>query len=377
MIRVLSFSLWFIVLGIYQSSFGYPTGHTEAMMAGAGIALPASPGNSLFNPAGLGFLNTNKLSVTVSGNALEQQRVEFSGLNTSGSSTNLRPTLANTIFPVGNNYASFFVAAPIISKIVQPSNFSLGGTYDVNSHLSMNVNALVGGISYSGLFNPDLAWGIVLGGLYINQEVNSYYVIKNSTSLTTQFTQSYTKYTQAAIFPGLLWKATDWYNLGITVSVATPSMLGSSEYYNSQTTSSTPTTPIETTRSYDPSVTSYYDVGLGQLFKIQNHSILLDVNYESPQEQKNQDNETIKGNDKWNYAIGWRGPKNQRWMPLAGFSYSNNQNTETLLYTLGCSISQRENEVVLGAYFQKDNAQEKGASAQETIGLVFSSQVFY
>lgn len=353
----------------------FPVGHTEALMANTGAALSASPGNAIYNPAGLGFLDDNNVSITLSGNALEQQSFEIPNMGNS-STVIIRPTLASTTSPLAKGHASIFIANPVAFNVSQSHSLPLTG-YNLALRLALKSNILMGGFAYGRPWDDTLAWGFTLGGIYTTQETYTYSQVTGPTSLATQYSQTFQKEIQPLAIAAALWKPTDFYNLGINISFQSSPLLSEGAYYSSSTNSSTPTTPQEESRSYTPSRTSSVGAVLGQKFKISAQELYVDVSYSGGSNAKDYNGDNKKTDENFVYSLGWKMPTANKWQPVAGLAYSKLANSEAQLYSAGLIIKQRANEIVIGSYYYKVLPSANNQSAIDVIGLMFSSQVFY
>lgn len=372
------FAIFCSILFYSQLSFSemtFPVGHIEALMANTGAAISGSPGNAIYNPAGLGFLDDNNVSITLSGNALEQQSFEIPNMGNS-STVIIRPTLASTTSPLAKGHASIFIANPVAFNVSQSHSLPLTG-YNLALRLALKSNILMGGFAYGRPWDDTLAWGFSLGGIYTTQETYTYTQVTGPSSLATQYSQTFQKEIQPLAVAAALWKPADIYNLGINISFQSSPLVSEGAYYSSSTNSSTPTTPQEESRSYAPSRTSSVGAVLGQKFKISAQELYLDVSYSGGSNAKDYNGDNKKTDENYVYSLGWKMPTANKWQPVAGLAYSKLANSEAQLYSAGLIIKQRANEIVLGSYYYKVLPSANNQSAIDVIGLMFSSQVFY
>ncbi|WP_413576916.1 hypothetical protein ACLVWU_02310 [Bdellovibrio sp. HCB290] len=368
-------ALLLLLAPITVCAFPFPIGHEEALMANVGVALPASSGNSLFNPAGLSFMTTDGLSVTVSGNALEQMRFELDGLDADDEQSNIRPTIANMIMPINKGYASVYVSNPIAVKILQ-SQMGSAGTID-HTRLSISSSVINAGAAYAHPINEKLGWGISAGGSYTLQEVNAYRYVNDSVTATTEYDHERLKNLQPIITPGILWEVTDGYYLGGTVSLLLPNIFAEGLSYKTQTNSNAPLNVTETLVIYNPSTTPSLKLSVGQLLRAFNQEFLLDINYSSFYEEKDAQGITRTTNELKDFGVGWRGSSFKNMKPLAGVSYSDQGHSDAYLYTAGVTVQHRQNLSAVGIYYQKNKPKREDTSPYDGIGLVFSSNVIY
>ncbi|WP_413586292.1 hypothetical protein [Bdellovibrio sp. HCB274] len=373
-----NFALTILVLltPLVAAAMPFPIGHEEALMANVGVALPASSGNSLFNPAGLSFMKTDGLSVTVSGNALEQMRFELDGMAADDEQSNIRPTIANIIVPLNKGYGSLYVSNPIAVKILQSQMGSPGGTID-HRRLSINSSVINAGAAYAHPINEKLGWGISAGGSYTLQEVNAYKYVNDTATATTEYDHERLKNLQPIITPGILWEATDFYTIGGTISLLLPNIFAEGLSYITTTDSNTPLDVTETLVVYNPGTTPSYKLSVGQMLKVYEQEFLLDITYSSSYEEKDSLGATRTTNELRDAGFGWRGNNYKNLRPLAGVSYSDQGHSDAYLYTAGLTIQNRQNLSAVGVYYQKNKPKRDDASPYDGIGLVFSSNVIY
>ncbi|WP_413559812.1 hypothetical protein [Bdellovibrio sp. HCB209] len=364
------------LLPLTSSANLFPIGHEEALMANVGTALPASPGNPLFNPAGMAFFTTNRLNITVSGNALEQHHFQLTGLDEDSQQSSIRPLLANSIFPVGTGYLSIYVTNPVAIKMLQSRMDTVSG-YNVHMRFSFDADVIQGGLAYANLINKNMGWGISLGADYSTQEQNIYTYIGTSSAVTTEYRHERKKYLQPTITPGFLWEISDSYKLGLSGTLKLPTVFAEGLFYGAETDSSTPTTVDESFVIYNPRISPSYKLSIGQLLKIYNQEFLLDVSYGSRIDSKDKAGASSSTSEYKDYGIAWRGSAFNKVKPLAGFAYTDQSTSESYLFTGGITIQDRANVFALGAYYQKNQPKVSNSSPYDGIGLMASSNVIY
>ncbi|WP_413586291.1 hypothetical protein [Bdellovibrio sp. HCB274] len=354
----------------------YPMGHQEALLGNAGVALPASPGNSIFNPAGLAFYETKGLNLTVSGNALEQQRFEMSGLESEDATFNIRPLLANSIVPVGRGYGSFYLAYPMSLNIQQVQSAQYSG-YGLQMRYSLDYDVIQMGLAYAGLLRKDFGWGLAVSASYASMVANSYYSVTNISGAVTNYQNSKTKYLQPSLRPGVLWEVNSWYNVGLTAELRLPLLMDENFVFKSATDSSTPSTVNTEKIIYKSETAASYSLTLGQKIQVSSNDVLLDVNFNDSYDYKGEGGKTESSPEVWIYSIGWTPSGKTKWKPALGFAFGNTGTSENQVYTAGVIVNERSNELVLGAYYQKNNPKVANTTPNSTIGLMFSSNVIY
>lgn len=361
----------------WAAAFILPVGHKEAFMASTGIAYEDSPGNPIYNPAGIGFRKSKDLSLTVSATALEKQRFELSGNfsdDSTGSDLNIRPMLAAGIYPLWDGQAAVFVANPAVVQIAQSQSEN---TDRASVRFSMNSDNIQGGVAYAALLNPDLSVGLALGIEYNTQKVYTYASQFDGAVAKTQYQQVRSKQVVLYLMPAVMWKATDWWTLGFTVQSAPVHIDSNADSFSSTTDSSNPTQIATQKNNFDPAGREPVEVSLGQQFKFLAQHIYLDLIYATASTGKDAAGSTLEQNDGWGASLGWRTEQFERLQPMAGVSYGKLPGSENYLYTAGVSIPTRQSELVLGGYYQKNVALESGSSPFESIGILFSTSVDY
>ncbi len=374
---VLISALSFISSKSFAVGYPLPVGHQESFMANTGAALEDSPGNVIYNPAGLGFRTSKDLNLTVSGNALGQQRFQLNGLEDETSDLKMRPLLAAGVYSMGDGFASVYIANPVSIKIIQGQNVTVGA---VNSRVALDIqfDVITGGVAYGALINKDFSWGIGAGLYYTTQEIHNYYsIVQSGVSAQTSYSESRAKSTKLILTPGIMLRAADFWTLGFSGQILPWNINSTASQLQSQTNSANPTQVTQSSLTYDPSPSFSYGLTLGQQLTLGNNHLYLDVNYSGKSTQKGSDGEEQKSPESWSYNFGWKNSTSEKWQPLAGFSYSDLNTSESYLATAGLSMMQRRNELVLGAYFQKNNPKVSSSSPSDSIGVMFSSNVAY
>ncbi|MBO9667510.1 MAG: hypothetical protein J7501_11945 [Bdellovibrio sp.] len=345
-------------------------------MANTGIALPGSPGNVIYNPAGMAFAAIAELNLTVSGNALEQQRFELDDLREENNSNiSIRPMMAASAFPLWNGYASLFVANPTSLKIVQGQNTVAGGT-TTRTTFRLESNAILFGASYASLINQSLGWGLTAGLTYTTQDYHSYTAFTTAGAAATAFRDNRTKVTQFHIDPGVMWKALPNWTLGFSVIYLPFSFNSDGNEFTSSTNSSSPTTVTQNNVDFDPDNSQEYVVNLGQEAVFGNQHILFDISYGSSATENSAQGKNTNP-EHWTYSAGWKSASNSKWQPIAGFAYTDYRRSENYLATAGIMLQQRKNELGIGGYYQKNNSKDPNSSPFEGFGVMFSSNVEY
>lgn len=372
---IIAFS--FITQKSLAVAYPFPVGHQESFMANAGVALEDSPGNVIYNPAGLGFRTTKDLSLTVSGNALGRQRFELSGMEPETSDLKMRPLLAAGVYAMGDGYASVFVANPISLKIVQGQTTSSGGE-DLRSSLNVEYDVITGGVAYGGLINKDLSWGLAGGFYYSTEEVRSYYSIKKSAVFAkTSLREDHGQTLRLILTPGLMWKVSDVWTVGLAGQIFPWNISSSGKQLSSSTDSANPTEVTESSTAFAPDPGVSYGLSLGQQLIFKQNNFFFDVNYSGKSSQTDSAGQNLKTLDFWSYSFGWKNKAFEKWQPLAGVSYTDQGDAEDYLLTAGAAVPERRNELVVGFYYQKIQPKVLSSSPSESIGIMFSSNVAY
>lgn len=142
-----------------------PAGHRESFMANAGSAMKSSPGNVLYNAAGLGFRDTDKMSLSVSGTALGNQNFSSAQFDTEPEEMTIRPLMAAGIYPTQVGTAAVFVANPINISLIGGTVTNSGGV-DITTLLQSKSEVVKIGAGFGALLGQRWSWGVT-GGLIL------------------------------------------------------------------------------------------------------------------------------------------------------------------------------------------------------------------
>ncbi|QDK39222.1 hypothetical protein [Bdellovibrio sp. NC01] len=357
--------------------YPFPTGNEEALMANTGIAFEDSPGNVLYNPAGLAYYNSHKLKLSVSGNAIEQQRFKLDEMSDS-SDPNIRPMLVTGIYPSERGTFALFVGNPLSYNVIQGSNSVISG-FDVKTSVTAQTNVILAGISYAIFLNENLSAGISTG---VTNQTSSVHSIGSASSggvvKSLAVSQSHTKEMHYFLNPGVLWKVNDNYKIGFTIFSLPFKISSSGDYYASTMNANDPTLNKQVTSSYDPDGRDAFSFGLGQQFNVNDQKFFFDINYSMSADQKDSDGTTTQLPEQTSYGVGWKGFNSTSWHPLAGFAYLDNRTSETYSGTGGITRVDGNSELSLGLYYNKGLTKGNSQNSPfDAYGIIFSSNVGY
>ncbi|WP_374029314.1 hypothetical protein [Bdellovibrio bacteriovorus] len=377
----LGFILLNVLVGTSAVAVDYPlpAGHREAFMANTGAAMVASPGNVLFNPAGLGFRDTDKLSLSVSGNAISSQKFDIPYQKIVPQEMTIRPTLAASIYPTTFGTGAFFVANPLAFQIIASSSQSLSGGYFLNSTQKVRQDAIVIGGSFGSSLGERFAWG-VSGGVQTGTDESTHYftLTQGGAYASTQFAQRDEKKTAIIVIPGIMAKVTEAWTVGLSMKLLPFFIESTATEFSSKLESTSPTTIQETVTTYDPQAEASMAVRLGQNFSlIGGNRVNLDVVYNSQSKTRNADGTIDTSAEDWFYAFGWRNTSPEGWEPLFGYARGESEPATSDLITAGVSITKRRNEIIVGAFHMGTTPKSENGSKFSSYGIMFSSNVAF
>lgn len=375
-----------LLLAFFGCSFSHavyfplPAGHREAFMANVGGAMESSPGNVLFNPAGLGFRGVDRLNLSVSGTAIAVQELTVPGYDMNPQDLSLRPLMATGIYGTEFGTAAVFVASPMAMDIIGSMNSTVGG-YDVSQFYSSSSQVIKMGGAFSSRWTEDMAWGIAGGLQFGNLNSHGYSKIKLGSNLySTIFSEGEEKRKALFLTPGIMIRPFDFWTVGFSAQVMPVFLESKGVEFTSTHAAATPTTVEENTYSYDPNGTSSIYLRLGQAFKLMGRNTMyLDITHSTASSTKSYDGDENKTSAYTTYALGWRNTSLEGWQPLLGYSYTSHEEQEMHLSTGGVSIIRGKSELILGAYYMASISSAESVAGPEYInyGIMFSSNVAY
>ncbi|WP_374000773.1 hypothetical protein [Bdellovibrio bacteriovorus] len=359
--------------------FPLPAGHREAFMGNAGGAMEASPGNALYNPAGLGFRSTNKLSLSVSGTALTNHEMRSGSNDLSPGDYSVRPLMASGIYPTSWGTAAVFVASPMMLSLSGAVNTQVG-VYENAALTSLDSQVLKVGAAFGSSRSESFAWGISSGLQVGNSRSHSYNKLRTGGNLyATMFTETENKLKGIFVLPGLQVKPTANWTLGASAQFM-PVMLESKAVdYSAIHYVATPTTVNEETVSYQPVGDSPYYLRIANGFNlIAGNDLFVDVTYTSESSMKDADGKVEKEDGFFIYSVGWRNKSFETWQPMAGYSHSALANSSNHLSSAGIAFVSGRSELILGGYYMTSVPKEaNGPLDYSSYGFMFSSNVAY
>ncbi len=358
--------------------FPLPAGHREAFMGNAGGAMESSPGNALYNPAGLGFRSTNKLSLSVSGTALTSHQMKNSSSDLSPSDYSVRPLLASGIYPTEWGTGAVFVASPMMLSLDGLLN-TQGGSYNSSTLTSLDSQLLKVGAAFGAAINDSISWGISSGLQLGDSRTHSYNKVSTGGNLyATIFTETENKNKGLFILPGIQIKPVANWTLGLSAQFI-PVMLESKAVdYTAVHYVATPNTVNEETVSYEPVKQSPYYLRLANGFNLlAGNDVFVDVTYTS--ESSLRDAEGVVENEESFvvYSVGWRNKSFESWQPMAGYSHTSINNSTNHLTSAGVAIVRGRSELILGGYYMASVPNEENVFEYSSYGFMFSSNVAY
>lgn len=358
--------------------FPLPAGHREAFMGNAGGAMESSPGNALYNPAGLGFRSTNKLSLSVSGTALTSHQMKNSSSDLSPSDYSVRPLLASGIYPTEWGTGAVFVASPMMLSLDGLLN-TQGGSYNSSTLTSLDSQLLKVGAAFGAAINDSISWGISSGLQLGDSRTHSYNKVSTGGNLyATIFTETENKNKGLFILPGIQIKPVANWTLGLSAQFI-PVMLESKAVdYTAVHYVATPNTVNEETVSYEPVKQSPYYLRLANGFNLlAGNDVFVDVTYTS--ESSLRDAEGVVENEESFvvYSVGWRNKSFESWQPMAGYSHTSINNSTNHLTSAGVAIVRGRSELILGGYYMASVPNEDNVFEYSSYGFMFSSNVAY
>nr|BFD68614.1 hypothetical protein HAGR004_36360 [Bdellovibrio sp. HAGR004] len=363
----------------YAIYFPLPAGHREAFMGNAGGAMEASPGNALYNPAGLGFRATNKLSLSVSGTALTQHEMKSGKSDLSPGDYSVRPLMASGIYPTSWGTGAVFVASPMMLSLngllSAPS-----GAYDVSSLTSLDSQVLKVGAAFGSSRSESFAWGISSGLQLGNSRSHSYTKLRTGGNLyATMFTETESRIKGVFVLPGLQFKPVAQWTLGLSAQFMPVLLESTAVDYTAVHAVATPNTVNEETVSYQPVGDSPYYVRLANGFNLlAGNDVFIDVTYTSESTTKDADGQVESDEAFFVYSVGWRNKSFESWQPMAGYSHSATGNVTNHLSSAGVAFVRGRSELILGGYYMTSVPKEANNTLDySSYGFMFSSNVAY
>lgn len=145
---------------IVQNNFLTPIGGIEGITGNTGVARRASVGNVIYNPAGLAYINTHKVSV--SGSAFSQNWVDIdiSGTSESIEYFQTTPSQITTVYHKGKLNFAFSILVPKVSKF--KTSFDLTS---VKSEVNYEDQETYAGPTVSLKLSEEFAIGLSIFGI--------------------------------------------------------------------------------------------------------------------------------------------------------------------------------------------------------------------
>lgn len=356
-----------------------PAGHRESFMANAGSAMKSSPGNPLYNAAGLGFRDTDKMSLSVSGTALGNQTFSGSQFDTEPEEMTIRPLMAAGIYPTRFGTAALFVANPINVSLIGGTASTSAGV-DITTLLQSKSEVIKIGAGFGAPLGERWAWGLS-GGLILDSTQHHSYSkwTQGGAFAATTFIEGSTKQRVVFLAPALMGQVTDHWTVALSMQALPLSLESTGREFVSTQRSDAPTTITQDSRRYDPHVEEPMTFNLGQSFAlIGGNMFYLDVAYLTESKSRDSDG-TIEDYDSyWSAAVGWRNTSMDSFEPLMGYARTELASGVNHLVSGGILLTRGRSELILGAYYMKNEPKDETNGMKfTTYGVMFSSNVAY
>jgi|GEM_PF-6148021 hypothetical protein len=363
--------LFLIKLSV-ASYFTVPVGYDEAFLGNAGVAASGTPGNVLYNPAGMAFL-ANAASVSLSGTSIAYQELDGSEFNRTTGTLKTSGFLTTVIFPVTEeiNMAAFWV---------YPGNtddsFRIEERSTTNRNVSENLvrTAAIGGLAYSKYLNAEWSAGfsIGVGWSEIDRRRNEV-TWDGTTSRLESLSQIESRY-DILLNPGMLWRAFEVYQTGVSLSWKALSLFNEGETYTAiQETNQT--TPNEATDLYTPRSHEFLSATWGHQLLLHQHLLFADLTYatHSPFESSF----TVTTKPYWALSLGWKTPRVDRFRYLSGLQVAQCDSMQSFLASFGLGFTQGKLEGNLGAFAHVTENRTNENVRSDIIGFLYSSSFDY
>lgn len=348
-----------------------PVGHQEALMGNTGIAHPASPGNPLFNAAGLAYFTDDLPNISVSGTLISNSDASSNAFDKSSNSLTSQSVLSVASFPIGYGIRiAPFYSYPQNSDFYGYSDNTTSGIRE-RQFESVNLKQALGGLSYSGFFVPDvLAWGFSVGVTWNETDVHTSQLQESAGSSRLTSTYDQKQRSQIELMPGLLWKATDELYLGMVAHLTPLEVFSTGTTFQQGQNSGSPTGEQET-RRYSPNLDKLIGVSLGQSFITNHFSFSTDLSYF--------EHEPLFNQSAWQAALGLKLPVINPVHLLSGFNYFRTRDYAQYILDGGLVVKRNTYEFLLGVTYKRiDSTNEAGFNLDsDSLGFLFSSTISY
>ncbi|UXR64141.1 hypothetical protein EZJ49_13830 [Bdellovibrio bacteriovorus] len=359
--------------------FPLPAGHREAFMGNVGGAMEASPGNALYNPAGLGFRSTNKLSLSVSGTALTSHEMKSEKSDLSPSDYSVRPLMAAGIYPTSMGTVAVFVASPMMLSL---GGFvdTQDGVYSTSSLSSMDSQLLKVGAAFGSSHGDSFSWGISSGVQLGNSKTHTYSKVRTGGNLyASVFAETESKMKGVFVLPGVQVKPMANWTVGFSAQFIPVMLESKSVEYTAVHYAATPNTVNEETDSFTPVNESPYYLRFANGFNLMaGNDVFVDVTYSSESSMNDSDGKVETDEAFFMYSIGWRNKSFESWQPMAGYNYSALESATNHLSSAGVAFVRGRSELILGGYYMASVPKEANSRFEySSYGFMFSSNVAY
>ncbi|QDK37449.1 hypothetical protein DOE51_07555 [Bdellovibrio sp. NC01] len=340
-------------------------------MGNAGIAHPASPGNPLFNAAGLAYFTDDLPNISVSGTLISSSDASSNAFDKSNNSLTSQSVLSVASFPIGYGIRiAPFYSYPQNSEFYGYSDNTTSGTRE-RQFENVSLKQALGGLSYSGFFIPDvLAWGFSVGVTWNETDIHTSQLQEGAGSSRLTSTYDQKQRSQIELMPGLLWKATDELYLGMAVHLTPLEVFSTGTTFQQGQNSGSPTGEQDT-RRYSPNLDKLIGVSLGQSFITNRFTFSTDLSYF--------EHEPLFNQSAWQAALGLKMPVINPVHLLSGFNYFRTRDYAQYILDGGLVVKRNTYEFLFGVTYKRiDSTNEAGFNLDsDALGFLFSSTISY
>jgi hypothetical protein len=369
----LRFAFFIIFLSIAFSAHAYilqnPVGHLESLLGNAGVGLPDSPGNALFNSAGLAFYADKNPNLSMSGSVINSQDSASKLYDQSYNSLTSRTLLGAGSYPVEKDYrAAAFYSFPQSSQFYGYADQTEAGARNRIAEVLTTESAL-GAIALAGLISTNTAWGFSIGVTWDEKESQKSVLSETTgqSSLTAAHFMNQSSF--VTITPGFMWKVTPEYSLGLTATVSPFLLFSNGSSYTAKQESGS-TTGEDIFDRFTPEAHGQRGAALGQSLILNKWKLLFDINYIQYDQ--------ILAEQAWQEAFGVSYHLASRGSMLGGLNYLETNSYSQYTVSGGAQVMYNNYDFVIGLNFQHVESRTQDiVLGGNTIGFLFSSAVTY
>ncbi len=376
-----------ILLSLSASvSFAYynlsPKGFNEGLLGNNGIALDASVGANVYNPAGLNGLEKSNFSAATSVLSITQFSVGSSQLSDRSPPPNFKSSSAYLMnqIQVGGHFVSFYFSNEIDIQVSKYFLVDILGT-----QTAANVESSVGnskfGVTYAGNFSENFFYGISPTIHLVNTKNLRLSKSQTASATGSDYDLESVNETAISIRLGGLYKL-EKINFGFYVEPQGQAMSSSRTEDNLYI--STDGTVLDKSNSTSYSYRSPMQYGLGIKYSFaENHFVVIDLDkIERSDQPGNQDEKGPLGTSQ---GIGYQWQYSKETGLMTGFKYSEvrdygkDLNLTLLTYmNIGVSTKVKFLTNLLNLFNSKYEAiQGSGSSSIENTGISFATSYSY